>query len=498
MAGLKPRDPSAAAAVTYDLIVIGGGAYGVMLALEAARRRMRPLLLERADFGGGTTWNHLRIVHGGLRYLQSLDLERFRESVEERRWFLRHFPDLVEPLECMMPLYGEGLRRMPVLRAALRLNDMLSRRRDHGVRADRVLPGSRVIGRDETVRRFRSVDPHRLRGAAVWYDAVMPSPHRVIMESLRWAESYGARTLNYVEAGRLATADGRVRGVLAVDRETGDRYEYRAPVVVNCAGPLSGEVAARLDREVPQLFRPSLAFNLLLDREPLSEAALAVAPRRAGARTYFMYPWRGRVLAGTYHAPWFGGARAVEPTADQVGDFLSDLSFAVPGWDLRRGDVLHTFSGLLPAAVEGTDRLAVREVLHDHGAAGGPVGLYSMSGVKFTTARAVAEKTLRTVFPRLSTDPYAHAGTERPLASHVPEWPEFDDLRHRDPEAAVALLRRVVDEESVVHGEDLLLRRTDWGLDPRAPGGIERVVAGLLEADGSAASRPGAVSGPVR
>lgn len=489
MGGLKPRDPAAAAAVTYDLVVIGGGVYGVMMALEAARRRMRPLLLERADFGGGTTWNHLRIVHGGLRYLQAFDLERFRESVEERRWFLRHFPDLVEPLECIMPVYGEGLRRMPILRAALQLNDTLSRRRDHGVRADRMLPRSRTIGRAETERRFPSVDPHRLRGAAVWYDAVAPSPQRLIIEALRWAESYGARALNYVEAGRLATSDGRVRGVLAVDRETGDRYEYRAPVVVNCAGPLSGEVAARLDREVPGLFRPSLAFNILLDREPLSDAALAVTPRRPGARTYFMYPWRGRVLAGTYHAPWFGGAREVAPTAEQVGDFLSDLSFAVPGWDLRRGDVLQTFAGLLPAAVEGTDRLAVREVLHDHGAAGGPVGLFSMSGVKFTTARAVAEKTLRIIFPRLSTDPDAHAGTERPIPFRVPEWPELDQLRSESPDAAAALLRRIVEEESVVHGEDLMLRRSDWGLDPRAPEGVERVVAGLLETGGGVVER---------
>jgi glycerol-3-phosphate dehydrogenase len=211
--------------------------------------------------------------------------------------------------------------------------------------------------------------------------------------------------------------------------------------------------------------------------------ALAIAPRRPGARTYFMYPWRGRVLAGTYHAPWFGGAREVAPTADQVGDFLSDLSFAVPGWDLRRGDVLRTFAGLLPAEVEGTDRLAVREVLHDHGAAGGPAGLYSMSGVKFTTARAVAEKTLRIIFPQLSTDQNAHAGTERPIPFHIPDWPEFDRMRHEHPEAAAALVRRIVEEESVVHGEDLMLRRTDWGVDPRAPGGVERAVAGLLETD---------------
>lgn len=113
------RDPAAAAQESYDLIVIGGGIYGIALALESSRRGWRPLLLERGDFGGETSLNSLGIVHGGLRYLQSLDIIRFRESVAERRWFLAHFPDLVEPLKCLMPLYGGGLRRRSVIAAAL-------------------------------------------------------------------------------------------------------------------------------------------------------------------------------------------------------------------------------------------------------------------------------------------------------------------------------------------------------------------------------------------
>src|SRR5690606_21038054 len=108
------RDPEGASSCSFDLIVLGGGIYGAMVQLEAARRGIRSLLLERGDFGGATSANHFRIVHGGLRYLQSLDLPRFREAVAERRWWLRTFPDLVEPLRCVMPLYGEGLRRAAV------------------------------------------------------------------------------------------------------------------------------------------------------------------------------------------------------------------------------------------------------------------------------------------------------------------------------------------------------------------------------------------------
>ena len=120
------RDPVAVDRSHFDLVVIGGGVYGIALALEAARRRLGVLLVERRDFGGETSWNSLHIIHGGLRSLQTMDLHRFREMVTERRWWLQEFPDLVEPLPCLMPLYGRGLRRPGVLRIALRVTDLLS------------------------------------------------------------------------------------------------------------------------------------------------------------------------------------------------------------------------------------------------------------------------------------------------------------------------------------------------------------------------------------
>jgi glycerol-3-phosphate dehydrogenase len=485
MSALNPRDPAEVVGRSYDLVIVGGGVYGIMLALEAARRHLRPVLIERGDFGQATSWNSLRIVHGGFRYLQTLDLHRFRESVEERRWFLRNFPDLVRPLRCLMPLYGDGLKRPPVLRAALALNDALSRRRNRGVRADRVLPASEVLDAERMVEEFPLVDRTGLRGGAVWWDAVMTNSQRLLLEALRWACSYGAVALNYVEAGRLLVRQGRVVGLRAVDRESGAPVELLAPVVVNCAGPWSREVAERLDRDVPALFQPSLAFNVFLDRAPLAESAVAVTPRASGARTYFMHPWKGRVLAGTFHAPWTGSVREAGPTPEQLAAFLADLNEAVPDWGLEEHDVLRVHAGLLPAAAPGTDRLAVRETILDHGRAGGPAGLYSVSGVKFTTARRVAEKTLRTIHPGLSRDPEVLAGTERPLAVLPPDFEAFDHLRRREPAEAAALVARLAREEAVVRVEDLMYRRTDWGMHPAAPGDLDRQLRALLEGAGA-------------
>lgn len=374
-----------------DLLVIGGGFYGAMLTLEAARRGLSTVLLERGDFGGATSANSLRIIHGGLRYLQALDLPRFRESVAERRWFLHNFPDLVQPLPCLMPLYspprGGRLRRPAVFRAALAINDRLAR--------ESLLPPSRVLDVSETLDLFPGVDRNGLVGAALWHDAVLTDPKRVLHETLRWAGQCGARSLNRIEAVELRTDGRKVIGLRAVGLESGESFELRARSVVNCAGPWSRQIAARFDRDLPELFRPLLAFNLLLDREPLSQAALAVAAPGKGAQTWFLLPVDGKVLAGTFYVPARGDFKPESgPDEAAVAAFLRGLNAAVPGWDVRPEQVLQVCHGWLPAQAEGSPVPASRPVLHDHGAAGGPEGMFSVSGVKLTTARAVAEKTL--------------------------------------------------------------------------------------------------------
>lgn len=472
------RNPQAAAGETYDLIVVGGGIYGAMLALESARRGLKPLLVERQDFGGATSWNSHRIVHGGLRYLQRLDLQRFSESVRERRWFLRHFPELVKPLPCLMPLYGEGARRPSILRAVLLANHLLSRNRNVGLRSDRVLPSGGVMTRRETVSLFPGVRPERLRGGALWYDAVLTDPQRLLIETLRWACACGATCLNYVEATALRTDAGGVSGVEAIDRESGSELTFSGSRVVNCAGPWCGEIAGSFDRDVEGLFRPSLAFNILFDREPVAEVALALSAPGAGSHTWFLYNRRGRIYAGTAHHPWDGDPEAPQAGRAEVDAMIDGINAAAPSLELRRHQILRVHAGLLPAAAARTSDLATQPLIHDHGAYNGPAGLFSVSGVKYTTARDVAEKTLRRVFPGslAGIDP---EGAARPAPAALP------DVEHvraaTDPDADVDQIRRLlvelVEGEAVVHTDDLVLRRTGWGDDPDAAAEL----AGTLE-----------------
>lgn len=453
------RRPDHAADQTYDLIVVGGGIYGVALVLEAAGRGLRPLLLERDDFGAATSAASLRVVHGGLRYLQTLDLPRFYESVGERRWFLTHFPDQVAPLPCLMPLYGRGLKRPSTFGVALALNDLMSWRRNAGVGPDRRLPAGRLVGRKEVARLFPGVDGRGLKGGGLWHDAVMLSSERLLIEMLRWAAAAGAAALNYVEAVELSTAGSAVDGVIARDRLSGETLGFRAPRAVNAAGPWCRALAGRLDRALssssgPQLFRPALAFNLLFDRPPPAEVAVAVEPDRPGAATYFLLPWKGRLLAGTYHAARPDGATEARPAEAEIAAMIDDLNAAVPGLGLGRDQVARVLAGLQPAMAPGRAEPSNRPVILDHGDGGGPKGLYSVSGVKYTTARLVAETTLRRMF----------GGRLPPAAPPARPAPAFEpdaDLFAQPDEALGARLKTIVREEAVMHLDDLLERRID-------------------------------------
>jgi glycerol-3-phosphate dehydrogenase len=458
------RDPDTASRAGFDLIVVGGGIYGVMMLFEATRRKIRALLVEREDFGSGTSFNWLRIIHGGLRYLQDADLPRFFESVAERSWFLKTFPSLVHPVPCLMPLYGKGLRRPSILRMAVLINDLLSLHRNQGIQEEKQIARGRILSRGETLKLAPGIRAEGLKGGVVWHDALLPESPILIKEILRWCVGQGAMALNYTAARSLTLQAGRVSGVEAEDLHLRKVFEFRSPTVVNAAGPWCRQVAAALDRDHPELFAHSKAWNVLFDRPAPAASVLAVAPHGPGARTYFLLPWKGRLLAGTGHAPCESPGRRGRPTAQELHDFISDINKAVPGLGLHEADAKRVFCGLLPAVRQGSDDLADRSVIVDHGRQGGPRGLFSVSGVKFTTARRVAEKTMHRLFPGVAASVPFNSTTLDEAAlislkrSVLPLNGEGSGFGFDIP---LENLEDIVRSESVVNLQDLVFRRTN-------------------------------------
>lgn len=463
------RDPEAAAQKRYDLIVLGGGIYGVMLALEASLRGRSVLLLEKEDFGGATSYNSLRIIHGGLRDLQTLNLKRYRVFGRERRWFLEHFPDLVDPLPVLVPLYQRGLLRTDLFRAAFLLDRLLLPQRDREIATARDLPYGKVVSPAAVKRRFPRVDGRGLRGGALWHDACVPDSQRLVVDVLRCACAMGAIALNYVPATDVLCAQGRVTGARGRDVLRGADYDFEAEVVINATGPWSRENARQFDRDVPELYHPSIAWNVLFDREAPSACALGVTPPGKGARTYFLHPWKGRLLAGTGHAPRIERCPDPRPSSDELDRFLRDLNEAIPGLHLTSQDILHVFAGYVPVKQPGTVRFTKEDVLVDHGARGGPAGLYSIGSTKLTAAHDTAEHVMARVFPNGAVDDTrkrtfrelreSKRATEGLFDYHW--YPDAGDTSWRED------LRRIVREESVIHLDDLVLRRTSLGDNPR-------------------------------
>ena len=455
------RDIGKAEKENFELIIAGGGIYGIMLLLEASRRNIKTLLLEKNDFGGATTLNHLKTVHGGLRYLQSLDLTRFRESVNERKWFVKYFPEYVSPMSCIMPLYGNGLKRNSVMRGALMLNDIFSFNRNMGITEGKKLPGGKILSKKKTSELFEGVDTTGLKGSAFWYDANIEEFQRLIMKVLRKSVDLGATPLNYIEVKELLTENNKVKGVKCIDTETGEEIEFSGEVVINAAGPWSRELSANFDKDFPELFKKNLMlWNILFDRKAPSDCAMGLTPKRGRGHTYFFHPWKGRLLVGTGEIVVDDIKNCVKVPGKEIDKFIDDMNSAIPGIDLKKKDILKIYAGILPASESG--KLSKRPATIDHSSHGGPAGLYSISGVNFTTSRLVADKTIKKIFP--DRTPSGYDSIFNGIEGSEDITLEYNEIVN---EKSVNKLKKIVEDESVLHLSDLVLRRTSLGENPK-------------------------------
>lgn len=448
------RQPEQAAQQRYDLVIVGGGIYGACLLLEASRRGWKALLLERDDFGAATSLQSLRILHGGLRYLQTMDIARFRRSVREQAWWLANFPDLVEPLPCMMPLYNRGLHRTDVMRCALAMNDWLAAplRRDL---AEQPLQRSCVISAEQTQALFPGVVRNDLKGGAIWWDVVMKSPQRIMIELLRWSVAAGGQTLNYMECVGTQCEGDRIRAVEARCGLTQQTFSFATEFVANCAGPWLHD----LNREMVQdgtvgganaaIEEHARAFNLVIRRSPPSSHALAVSPDPGRSAALFVVPYGTMTMAGTCHLP---PGPAKTPTQDEIARFLESLNQCLPGWNVSLEDVAQVLSGRLPPQSPGSHAPKKNPQIQTVRSGQRIWNMISVEGPKYTTARHNAQTALEQIAINM----------ERPIGDYteVPRPATRQPIAAKSDYSAQELHQWMV-EESIFRKEDFL-RRQDW------------------------------------
>jgi len=409
------RDIDHLTARTFDVLVVGGGIYGLTIAYDAAQRGLAVALIERADFGSGSSFNHLRTIHGGLRYLQTLDFRRARESTQERRTLARIAPHAVRALPFVLPLHRSLARGTLAMRAAFLLDRILTRDRNRGLPPALHIPPGQVVSRETAIERFPRLPRRGLTGAAIWHDYVTPESDRLTFAWAIAAAAESAVLANCVEAVELLRDGRRVVGVRAANRQNGRAIEISARVTVNATG---GAVDRLLSGWGASTRMPLLkAMNLVTRREGGVEA---IGSRSASGRHLFLVPWRGRAVFGTWESPQPCAADEAAPTEGEIAGFISELNTAFPSIALEMNDVTLVHRGTVPAVLaDGRIALQGHEQIRDH-ATDGVDGIVSVAGAKYTTARAVAERVTDTLLMKLRRTAVPCRTAETPLPGGDP------------------------------------------------------------------------------
>ena len=477
-----------------DLVVIGGGATGLGVAVDAAARGFATALVEAEDFAKGTSSRATKLVHGGVRYLAQGDLTLVRESLRERATLLANAPHLVSPLPFLMPAYG--LRERCFYGAGLVAYDLLAGRAGLG--------RTRFPGRAATLAACPGLRPEGLVGGVRYWDAQFDDA-RLAVALARTAIAGGALVLNHCAVRGLAPAAGRsgIHGVAIEDRETGRRLELPTRCVVNATGVWVDEVRRLDDATVEPLVAPSQGAHLVVDRTFFPSDHALLVPRTADGRVLFAVPWQGRVILGTTDTP--GAALALEPRplAAEIDFILSECARYLARAPDRR-DVRSAWAGLRPLVrPHGGDPRETKRLSREHAVVVSPRGLVSVTGGKWTTYRAMAEdvvdrcgaagllprraggatRTLRLVgapaaaASTLAMPPGLHLyGTE---AGAVAALPGADRLLL--PGLTEAMVRFAARMEYARTVEDVLARRSRWlFLDAAAAATAADDVAAIL------------------
>jgi glycerol-3-phosphate dehydrogenase len=376
---------------TFDLAVIGGGATGCGVALDAAARGFSVLLLEAEDFAKGTSSRATKLVHGGVRYLAQGNVSLVREALTERATLLANAPHLAQPLAFVMPSYK--LWETPFYGIGLKMYDALA--------------GSRGLGDTEFLSAAKArellpnVQARGLCGGVKYWDGQFDDA-RLALALARTAASKGARVLNHCPVTSLVRENGKVMGLVARDAIGGTELRIAAKCIVNATGVWVDEVR-NMDRdagtpEKPGIVAPSQGVHLVVDRAFLPGTHALLVPKTADGRVLFAVPWLGKTILGTTDTPREDIVREPTPFKDEVAFILGESARYLAKAPTRE-DVRSVWVGLRPLVKPGgDDGENTKAISREHTVLVGRSGLVTVTGGKWTTYRAMAEDVLDRCF----------------------------------------------------------------------------------------------------
>jgi glycerol-3-phosphate dehydrogenase len=374
-----------------ELLIIGAGINGAGIARDAAMRGLKVLLIDKGEIGCGTTSASTRLIHGGLRYLEHFEFGLVRESLRERETLLKIAPHLVKPLPIIIPIYRRNKRGPLIIRAGMILYDLLS--------LGKSLPRHRMLSRAETLERLSGLNPEGLLGSALYFDAQVEFPERLVAANVLAAREHGADVFTHAPVTKLIVQDESLTGVEFVS--DGKSHFAQAKIVVNAAGPWVDQVLARAPVESPRLIGGTKGSHIVVRPFPGAPANGIYLEAQSDSRPFFIIPWDGKYLVGTTDVRFEGDPDEVRCEAWEMDYLLAEANLAFPEARLTHAGVVFTYSGVRP--LPWTSDTEEQNITRRHFIRQHPQlrNLLSIVGGKLTTYRSLAEECVDVVFRKL-------------------------------------------------------------------------------------------------
>ncbi len=393
----------------FDVLIIGAGIHGAATARECACHGLKTALIEKSDFGGATSSNSLKIIHGGLRYLQHLNIRRMRESVLSRRIMSEVSPHNIRVIPCLVPNSGFGLQSNPVMWIGLKLNDCIAFDRNRGIAQDCRIPPGGILPISRCRSLFPDIDWSRMSGGSVWYEAMAYNSERLTLAFIKEAARRGACIANYIEVDELLVDEkGYITGCRAADILDNEAFTITAKTVVVSGGAWNADLlkTVRISENTPTLW--AKAVNIIVRKSLFHEYAIGLtgeiqfqdhdAVLKKKGRFFFFVPWRGYTMIGTTYKRYDGAPDQLTTDRRDIDELLTEANAIYPAARLTFADVTNAHVGLVPISSHQTDPNSdvqpEKETLvmaYGNGVEA-PKGLLSVKSVKFTTAPVVAKK----------------------------------------------------------------------------------------------------------
>lgn len=367
----------------WDVIVIGGGASGLGVALDALSRGYKTILLEQVDFAKGTSSKATKLVHGGVRYLAQGDIALVREALHERGLLQQNAPHLVKNQSFIIPNYSwfDG----PFYTIGMKIYDFLSGKLSLGK--------STHINKEETQKRISTLQTKGLYGGVVYQDGQFDDA-RLAVNVAQTCIQMGGVALNYVRVSNLTKdRDGIINGVIAQDNETGEVFTIQGKAVINATGIFVDDIIKMDKPEAKQMVRPSQGVHLVFDKSFLPGDDAIMIPKTDDGRVLFLVPWHNRVIVGTTDTPI--DEHSLEPVAlEQEIDFILKTAGRYLTKQPTRNDALAVFAGLRPLAAPTGNSNKTKEISRSHKVIVSDSKLLTLTGGKWTTFRRMGQDTI--------------------------------------------------------------------------------------------------------